>query len=512
VEEAFRKASYVEVDGEKLPLYMNPPVIKKLEVFGRPLAGCPLVSSMMCEFCTPSAFRLTWYQQALAGGEPAGPSLGEGRVLNVPEDITGKTLCLRADVAESKNCDRPKHILRVGLVEKAPDGWPQRRWEAFGARPAGAIRVLTYNILAPVYARSQLAVKDLFPYCPPECLDYGYRQPLIGREILSINADLIFLQECTHATFRKFLIPLFGELFHGRVTLKASRTSEGCVTLARKSMFEVLEEHDFLFRKLLRSSSAFRPILCELRAKWPDFIQGILPHMTTIFQIALIKHTETGDLLVVANTHLFWHPMARHIRLLQAITMLHEVQELRKKHASAQGLPRVILCGDLNCMPETGVRQLLTVGEIPSTHPDWEHAKHFFWQNDEPAEQGEADEDDGDEVPAGVSGSVPSLEADPDDEVIPLPRDQWQPGHGVTLKNPLGKMNDAYAAAPLPFTNYVKDFKSTLDYILTSGDVRVLKTLPGATEEDIQQGEGLPCALHPSDHLSIAADLELTSR
>jgi len=121
----------------------------------------------------------------MAGGEPAGPSLGEGRVFNVPEDMAGKTLSLRADIAESKNCGRPKHVLRVGLAEKVPDGWPQRRWEAFGARTTGAIRVLCYNILAPVYARSQLAARDMYPYCPPECLDYGYRQPLLGREILT---------------------------------------------------------------------------------------------------------------------------------------------------------------------------------------------------------------------------------------------------------------------------------------------------------------------------------------
>merc|ERR1719491_1710970 len=119
-----------------------------------------------------------------------------------------------------------------------------------------------------------------------------------------------------------------------RVSLKASKISEGCVLLVRKETFEVVEERDFLFRELFPSSPAFAAAFRQVRAKWPDFVSGVLPHMSTVFQLSVLRHIATGELIVVANTHLFYHPFARHIRLLQVMCMLQQVHDLRVRHGS----------------------------------------------------------------------------------------------------------------------------------------------------------------------------------
>jgi len=502
VAEALRRASHMEIEGERLPICVNPPSVQKLEVFGRAIVGCPLSAILRCEFCDAASFKLRWLTQVAAGAAGA-VEIGIGNTLWVPQDAKGRTLHLEAEPDRSiAVSSRSKGTLRVGLVEEVPPGWPDSRVKAFGSRDPSKIRVVSFNILAVPYARTQLATQIMYPYCPSQVLDYAYRQPLIGREIHRLDGDIVLLQECTYFTYLKFFQPLFGEQYHIRCSLKASHVSEGCLMMVRKESFEVLEEKDFLFRNLFRTNQAFRPQLREVATKWPDFLDGILPRMSTVFQISVLRHKASGRSLVVANTHLFYHPNARHIRLLQVMCMLGQVQELREKYQSGGVLPHVILGGDLNCLPETGAVQLLLKGEVASDHSDWETSSQFAWRDEEVQ-----DEEGEDCTPSRPSTSVPSMEADDADVVEPLQQEHWQQGRGIALRNPLGQLLDAYANTPQPFTNYVHDFRGILDYILTDEGLHAVSCLQAPTEQDLEQHGGLPSVLHPSDHLSIAADL-----
>eukprot|EP00419_Tripos_fusus_P012655 CAMPEP_0172666488 /NCGR_PEP_ID=MMETSP1074-20121228/7826_1 /TAXON_ID=2916 /ORGANISM="Ceratium fusus, Strain PA161109" /LENGTH=624 /DNA_ID=CAMNT_0013482865 /DNA_START=17 /DNA_END=1891 /DNA_ORIENTATION=+ len=517
VADALAKASHVDIEGELLPILVNPPSIVKFEAYGKPLAGCPLVASVRCDFCEARELQFRWLRQVAAGNDLIGHCIGEGRILWIPEDMAGQSLTVCAEPGRSTasseggvgRSTRMKKILRLGAVEEVPPGWPERRLGTFGPRIPPELRVVTFNILAAFYSKTQVAAKSMYPYCPPSALDFAYRQPLIGRELRRINGDVICLQECSFSTYRKFLLPLFGDQYHVRMTLKASKVSEGCVLLLSKASFEVLEDKDFIFRKLLRGDKVFRPILSEVAAKWPDFLSGVLPHMTTIFQLSAVRHTATGKVLVIANTHLFFHPQARHIRLLQTICLLQKIQEMREQHR-VQGdteLPHVVLCGDLNSAPETAAVKLLLEGGIPCDHPDWEHASQFAWRDEEESAAPATAAEDEDGASAATWSSAPSLDADPGDNVELLPRDQWQPGRGVLWKNPLGPMLNTYADAPLAFTNYVHGYKGILDWILTAGSFRVVRSLGDVTEEDLLPRGGLPNIQYPSDHLSVAADL-----
>lgn len=507
VEAAFRMAAHLEIEGQRLPVSLNPPSIRKLEIFGKPLVGCPLIASLDCEFCSAGSFKLRWLQRPSAGCNPVGELLGEGYVLWVPAGALGSTIALRADDASAMTADSPaRQVTRSSVVEEVPRAWNTERLEAFGRRgddKKSIIRVVSWNMLTYFYARTQTAIRDMYPYCSPGSLDFEYRQPQIGRELLSLDGDLIWLQECSYSTYHKFVVALFSKAYDHRCTLKASQVCEGCVLLVRRSVFEVVAWQDALFRDVLKTNGAIRPALREVVAKWPDFLTGILPHMTTIFQLCVVRHVATGELLVLANTHLFYHPNARHIRLLQVMCLLQLLHEKRQMHLAPDGsLPRVVFAGDLNCLPETGAIRLLRTGEVSSTHPDWQMAEEFKWgdRDDEPAV-----------LELEVKAAPGGIHAGEDGDTIePLPSDQLQPGMGVSLKSPLGPMTDAYADNPPPFTNYIHGFKGTLDYIFTAGNLKSVRTLRGCTEKELEPYGGLPNEIYPSDHLSIAADLALT--
>jgi 2',5'-phosphodiesterase len=56
--------------------------------------------------------------------------------------------------------------------------------------PIGSFRIVSYNILADVYADQEFTRTELFPYCPPSALKIDYRKQLLIKEIIGYNADI----------------------------------------------------------------------------------------------------------------------------------------------------------------------------------------------------------------------------------------------------------------------------------------------------------------------------------
>uniref|UniRef100_A0A1I8F7M3 Endo/exonuclease/phosphatase domain-containing protein n=1 Tax=Macrostomum lignano TaxID=282301 RepID=A0A1I8F7M3_9PLAT len=65
------------------------------------------------------------------------------------------------------------------------------------------VRVVSYNLLANLYADSDYSRNQLFPWCDPNYLSMSYRKCLIFRELSGYNnADLVALQEVDEPLFR----------------------------------------------------------------------------------------------------------------------------------------------------------------------------------------------------------------------------------------------------------------------------------------------------------------------
>ena len=68
--------------------------------------------------------------------------------------------------------------------------------------------MLTYNLLAEMYADSDAARNELFVHCPSHALDMDYRKHLLIKEILGYQADLLCLQEVDRSIFQNHLQPV----------------------------------------------------------------------------------------------------------------------------------------------------------------------------------------------------------------------------------------------------------------------------------------------------------------
>ena len=63
---------------------------------------------------------------------------------------------------------------------------------------------MSYNILADLYADSEVSRTQLFPYCPPYALSIDYRKQLIVKELLGEFVKQSVL--CLGAYLQKFFL------------------------------------------------------------------------------------------------------------------------------------------------------------------------------------------------------------------------------------------------------------------------------------------------------------------
>lgn len=271
--------------------------------------------------------------------------------------------------------------------------------------------------------------------------------------------------------------------------------------------------------------------------KIPDLREVVQENIGQIVQVARLKlkHGRDQDQnqlqVVIGNTHLFYHPLADHVRLLQTFVICKMLDEWCKKASSSpsssdkkgnnnhNNMRRhpLIMCGDLNSDPGSGAVQLLLHRKVaPHECETWKNLDTYAWEGGDSYFETENLYyennllQEGNVVPDGKKEDDLIL-ADPtsDDPV------SW------SIQPPMIQLPDTFpllqsAYDPMPeFSNYVVGFTETLDYIFLSQsqwqypNLTVIKAAPVPTIAEMQRYPAIPNEDFPSDHVSLACDLEL---
>ena len=128
--------------------------------------------------------------------------------------------------------------------------------------------------------------------------------------------------------------------------------------------------------------------------KTPDMTSRLLSK-NEIALVCTFETKETGTRLVIANVHLHWNPRLPDVKLVQAALMVDEIDKIVNRFATqtageidkivnrqtAREKPApvytdgykipLIICGDFNSIPDSGVYKYLSTGSIPPNHPDF---------------------------------------------------------------------------------------------------------------------------------------------
>ncbi|KZT21426.1 hypothetical protein NEOLEDRAFT_1139540 [Neolentinus lepideus HHB14362 ss-1] len=354
--------------------------------------------------------------------------------------------------------------------------------------------ILSYNILAEKYATERM-----YGYTPSWALQWDYRKELILTEVMNYRADFLCMQEVDIGNYEEYFVPHLGEAGYEGVYWPKSRYKtmtgaerrqvDGCATFFNANKYQLVEKQLVEFSSLAMQRPDFK--------KTDDMFNRVLgkDHVAVV---GLFENKETGTRLIVTNVHVVSDPQFRDVKLVQVALMVDEVEKIANNFAKYPprllGPPAdladntstssdnlldgvqtsrtgpaytdgtkipMIVCGDFNSIPGSGVYEFLSNGAIPSQHPDFMSHTYGRYTSD-------------------------------------------------GLRHRLG-LRSAYAAAgELPMTNYTAGFQGVLDYIWYSTSNLAVNAVLGEVDKSyLEKVVGFPNAHFPSDHICIMSELRV---
>lgn len=243
--------------------------------------------------------------------------------------------------------------------------------------PNHQFRVVTYNILADLYADSDYSRSTLFPYCPAYALCIDYRKQLFMKEILGYNGDIICLQEVDSKIFDLDLMPFLQMSNYVGTFKPKGLTAEGLATFFNANKFSLVRNYGLNIGENISTLDIFDDLWKKIQNNEP-LVKRITERSTAV-QVTAIKAIDSNQIVIIANTHLYFHPDANHIRLLQiafCMKYVEYVYQQTKEELKLDGNDiSIIFCGDFNSFPECGIFKLMTQQHVEKNFIDFKSSK-----------------------------------------------------------------------------------------------------------------------------------------
>ncbi|XP_048516526.1 CCR4-NOT transcription complex subunit 6-like isoform X2 [Dendroctonus ponderosae] len=353
-------------------------------------------------------------------------------------------------------------------------------------RPACIFTVMCYNVLCDKYATRQM-----YTYCPSWALNWDYRKKGIMDEIQHYAADIINLQEVEMEQFYNFFMPqLKAHGYYGIYSPKSRakhmaeserKFVDGCAIFFRTSKFTLVKEHLVEFNQLaMANADGLEHMLNRVMPKDNIGLAALLQTTANAWENAPPDAPFACQPVLVCTAHLHWDPEYCDVKLIQTMMLSNElksileesVQTLRANNVNITDPSNIqlVLCGDFNSLPDSGVIEFLGTGKVSQDHQDF---KAFSYK----------------------ACLEKVLSCDKPNEFT----------HSF-------KLASAYNDEIMPFTNYTFDFKGIIDYIFYAKNTMTPLGLLGPISQDwISQNKVIGCP-HPhvySDHFPLLVELEM---
>jgi CCR4-NOT transcription complex subunit 6 len=367
--------------------------------------------------------------------------------------------------------------------------------------------VLCYNILCEKYATERL-----YGYTPSWALSWDYRKELILTEVMNYDADFLCLQEVDIAQYEDYFMKhLVGQDYEGvywpkgrykTVSVADQRQVDGCATFYKKTKYALycsflcFPVNHYSARYQLVEKQLIEFSACAMQRqdfkKTDDMFNRVLGK-DNIAVVCLMESIETGTRFIIVNVHIHWDPAYRDVKLVQVALLIDEVEKIANAFAKypprlptpaqtptseggsdsgidGDSIPKastssvkpppiytdgskipLIICGDFNSVPSSGVYEFLSSGTVPPTHPDF--MQHMY-------------------------GKYTS----------------------EGLRHKLGLKSAYSGCGELPLTNYTPSFQGVIDYIwYGSNNVGVCSVLGEVDGKYLEKVVGFPNAHFPSE-------------
>eukprot|EP00069_Balaena_mysticetus_P000340 bmy_03500T0 len=231
-----------------------------------------------------------------------------------------------------------------------------RDWEDFSTQPdaqgleAGdgpqfQFTLMSYNILAQDLMQQS---SELYVHCHPDILSWNYRFANLMQEFQHWDPDILCLQEVQEDHYWEQLEPSLRMM--GFTCFYKRRTgckTDGCAVCYKPTRFRLLCASPVEY---------FRPGLELLNRDNVGLVlllQPLVPEGLGPVSVAP---------LCVANTHVLYNPRRGDVKLAQMAIFLAEVDKVARL-SDGSHCP-IILCGDLNSVPDSPLYNFIRDGEL----------------------------------------------------------------------------------------------------------------------------------------------------
>jgi CCR4-NOT transcription complex subunit 6 len=194
--------------------------------------------------------------------------------------------------------------------------------------------------------------------------------------------------------------------------------------------------------------------------------------------VCLMENKETGTRFIIANAHIHWDPAYRDVKLVQCALLIEEIEKIAHNFAKYPPPPPkpmdnlsptsppprpppnytdgtkipLIVCGDFNSVPTSGVYEFLANGTVPHNHADFMSHMYGKYTSD-------------------------------------------------GLRHKLG-LKSAYAGAGELLTNYTPSYQGEIDYIwYSAANIGVNAVLGEVDRGYLEKVVGFPNAHFPSEYV-----------
>jgi CCR4-NOT transcription complex subunit 6 len=169
--------------------------------------------------------------------------------------------------------------------------------------------------------------------------------------------------------------------------------------------------------------------------------------------LVMLENKQTKARILVTNAHTHWEPSFADVKLVQVGLLIEEATKFAADapvYESASQLP-IIIAGDFNSIPESGVYEFLSKGYVRQDHEDFGNYAYGSYTSE------------------GLS-------------------------HELNLRSIYSSMNE------LPFTNYTPTYKGVLDYIFASVNTFSISGVMGPIDKEYMSRQvGFPNPHFPSE-------------
>jgi CCR4-NOT transcription complex subunit 6 len=346
-----------------------------------------------------------------------------------------------------------------------------------GASNGPRFRVVTYNVLAEIYATQQQ-----YPYTDFWALSWDYRFQNMLREISDASPDVICLQEIQADHYENHVYASFSDAGYEGVYKQKTRQSmglvgkvDGCALFWRRSKFHLVESYSIEFNEVAQRQATNMLGLNPRSEEGIQFLNRLSKdNVAQLVVLEFINQASMGrtnqqreiNQVCVANTHLYSNKDFPDVKLWQSWQLLQELESFIVSRDT--NLP-LIICGDFNSTPDTAVYDLLSRQAVHPGHPD---------------------------VNIATSDDIPNVLPD---------------AMSITQSFQLGSAYQTVLGEEPWVTNYTQNFKGVLDYIWYSArNLRPLAVAPIPDEKELtKNGEALPSTEYSSDHVMLIADVQV---